>query len=144
MSEDLHFEEFIPAPRERVFAYFAEHENLGRLWGGRWKRIKAGQDPKDPNGVGSVREIKAGAFRFEETIVTYQPHQLIEYKMTNGPVKDHFARIALSDQPGGTHVDYAIRFDSKFPGTGRMFAATLRLSWTIGMRRVIRFITEEA
>jgi uncharacterized protein YndB with AHSA1/START domain len=138
MSESLRFEEVFAAPRERVFAYFSEPEKLGRLWGGRWKRLSAGQDPAEPNGLGSVRELRVGAFTFEETIVAWQPGELIEYRMTRGPVKAHLGRIVFADAPGGTRVHYSVDFESKVPGTGRMFAATMRLSWRVGVPRVAR------
>lgn len=139
MAEKLRFEEFFAAPREQVFDFFADPAKLARLWGGRWKQLRPGPDPAHPNGAGSVRSVRAGMFKFEETITVYQPHQLIEYQITSGGnVKSHLARIAFSDKPGGTQVVYTIDFESKFPGTGKMLAATLGLAWTVGVPKVQR------
>jgi uncharacterized protein YndB with AHSA1/START domain len=138
-EHQLRFDEFFALPRERVFDWFADHEKLGRLWGARFKRIQPGTDPATPNGVGSVREIRAGAFKFEETIVTFKPHQLIEYQVTKGgPIKNHLARMVFNDAPGGTRLEYTIDFDSKLPGTGGLLAATLRLSWKVGLNKAVR------
>ena len=138
-DQDLRFDAFFPMPREQVFNWFATHETLGRLWGARFTRIAVGKDPQQPNGLGSVRELKAGAFKFEETITAFQPHRLIEYTVTKGgPLKNHFARIAFADAPGGTQVQYTIQYDAKMPGTGGLFAATLRLAWNMGVAKVVR------
>ena len=75
-----------------VFAFFADHEQFGRLWPGTTRRIATGQN--DPNGVGSVREIRVGPVRFEETVVTFQRPHLIEYTVTRGsPIKNHHGRM---------------------------------------------------
>jgi uncharacterized protein YndB with AHSA1/START domain len=138
-DQNLRFEEFFPLPREQVFAFFADPENLGRLWGGRFKRVQDSPDAAEPNGRGSVREVRAGAFKFQETIVTFRRNELIEYQVTGGgPIKNHLGRVSFSEERGGTRVEYQIAFDSRFPGTSGMFAATLRLSWTIGMPKVMK------
>jgi uncharacterized protein YndB with AHSA1/START domain len=140
MSEILlEFDQVFPAPRQRVFDFFADHEKLGRLWGGRWKVLRPGNDPASPHGLGSIREIRMGAFKFEETITAFRPHDLIEYQITGGgEVRNHHARISFSDAPGGTRVEYRIRWEPKAQGAGEMIAATLRLAWTVGVHKVIR------
>src|ERR1700750_923706 len=45
-------------PADRVFAYLAEHENLGPLFGAKVKRLRDGDS--DRNGVNSARELKVG------------------------------------------------------------------------------------
>jgi uncharacterized protein YndB with AHSA1/START domain len=145
MAEELLFDEVFPAPRAQVFAYFADPKKLGRLWSSRFKRLTAGTDPQHPDGIGAVREVNAGAFRWEETITAFRPDELIEYSITKGAnVKAHRARIRFSDDPRGTRVVYEVRFESKVPATGAMFAATMRLSWTIGVPKMIQALQREA
>ncbi|HUP91308.1 MAG TPA: SRPBCC family protein [Solimonas sp.] len=145
MAEELRFEHVFRQPVAKVFAYFSDHAKLGRLWGARWRQLSPGSDPAYPQGLGSVREVKASAFRWEETVTAFKPLELIEYKITKGaPVKEHIARIAFEKVPGGTKVVYEVRFDPKIPGTGRMFAATMRLGWTIGIPRVTAEMEKES
>jgi uncharacterized protein YndB with AHSA1/START domain len=137
VAEQLRFEHVFPVSVERVFAYFSDPEKLGRLWGARWRQVTPSPDPKYPNGLGAVREVKAGAFRWEETITAYQPLELIEYTITKGGnVKNHLGRITFEPAGRGTRVIYEVRFEPKIPGTGRMFAATMRLGWTIGVPKI--------
>jgi uncharacterized protein YndB with AHSA1/START domain len=133
------FEEVFLAPRAKVFALFADHERFGRVWGGTFTRIKPGEDPNDPNGLGSVRKVRSQGLTFEETIVTYRPGALIEYQVTKGsPIKNHLGHIEFSDAPGGgTHVRYSITFDPRIPLTGKLIESALRGSWDKGKGRVM-------
>lgn len=138
MAENLHFEEVFGAPIGEVFAYFANPDKLGRLWGGKWKRVSPSAGP-NPDGLGAVRQINAGAFKWQEQITVFEPGRLIEYQITSGaPVKGHNARIAFASAANGTRVTYDISFDPKIPLTGVMFAATMRLAWTVGVPKAMR------
>lgn len=118
-----------------VFAFFADHEQFGRLWPGRTRRIATGQD--DPNGVGSVREIRLGPVRFEETVVTFQRPHLIEYTVTRGsPIKNHHGRIEFHPEGTGCRIDYRIRFDGRFPLIGALVARNLPRDFTAGLAAV--------
>lgn len=131
------FEEFIAAPRERVFAFFADHEKFGRIWGGKFKRIKDAPGA-DPNGVGSVRRIPGPGPAFEETIVTFAPPGLIEYQVTRGsPIKNHIGRIEFHEEAGGTKLRYTIAFEPRIPFTGSLIAGVIRASWCRGLPRVV-------
>jgi carbon monoxide dehydrogenase subunit G len=110
--------EEVSNPREAVFEFLAEHENLGPLLGGaNISRVRDGDTER--NGVGSVRRVKVGPARpFEETITKFEPHSLIEYRITKGgPLRNHIGIVALSDvSGGGTNIDYRIRIASHIPG----------------------------
>ena len=110
--------EDVSTPREAVFEFMAEHENLGPLLGGaNISRVRDGDTER--NGVGSVRRVKVGPARpFEETVTKFEPHSLIEYRITKGgPLRNHIGIVALSDAAGGgTNVDYRIRVASHSPG----------------------------
>jgi uncharacterized protein YndB with AHSA1/START domain len=143
-DQTLSFDEIFPASRSRVFAYFGNPDRLQRLWGGRFKRQTAGSDPAHPDGVGATRTVRAGAFKFTETITAFEPGELIEYQMhAGGPVRNHRSRIAFTDADGGTRVQYTIEFDSKFPGSGAMIAATIRLAWRVGAPKAMRELEQE-
>ena len=125
MPQEVRFQATVQAPRERVFAFLADHQKFARLFGGTCTRIKDGQG--DINGLGSVRRMGPGPLAFEETIVTFVPNTRIEYTVTRGsPIKNHLGTVDLSDAGSGTAIDYVIRFEPKIAGTGGAIAALLR------------------
>ena len=135
------FEQYFAAPRARVFGFFSDHGNLGRVWGGRFTRSKDGQDPKDVNGLGSVREIRTAGMKFEETITKYQPPSVIEYQVTRGsPIKNHLGRMLFSDADGGTKLVYTIAFDPRIPFTGWLVSRILSSTWRTGVARAVKDI----
>ena len=80
----LSFKRDFDRPPEEVFAFFAEHENLGPMFGAEITRLSDGDDGSR-NGVGSCRRVKAGpAPAFEETMTAFVPGELIEYRITKG------------------------------------------------------------
>jgi uncharacterized protein YndB with AHSA1/START domain len=139
-SQEVVMDGDFAAPRAQVFAAFADHARFGRIMGGRFTRIRDAADPNDPNGLGSVRELRGLGPAFEETIVTYQPPSLIEYRVTRGsPIKNHLGRIEFSDAPGGgTRIHYVIRFDPRVPFTGSLIAGVLRGAWPKAVTRVMK------
>lgn len=110
--------EDVSTSREEVFEFLAEHENLGPLLGGaNISRVRDGDTER--NGVGSVRRVKVGPSRpFEETVTRFEPHSLIEYRITKGgPLRNHIGIVRLTDaKGGGTNIDYRIRVASHIPG----------------------------
>ena len=114
------------APRDKVFAYLSEHENLGDIYGAKIERVRDGDS--DRNGVGSVRRLKVGPMPwFEETIVEVVPDELIRYRITTRALlKDHEGVMWFSDTPsGGTHVHYEITFGTRVPGAAPLVRRTL-------------------
>ena len=51
--------------------------------------------------------------------------------------------VSTDTGDGGTKVVYEIRFEAKIPGVGRMFAATMRLGWTIGIPKALNALDKE-
>ena len=124
-------------PADRVYAYLAEHENLGPLFGAKITRLRDGDTSR--NGVGSVRELRVGPLpSFEETVTAAVPGELIEYRITRGgfPVKDHSARMTFTPQGAGTRLRYEIALGSQVPGLDRVVAAALTRSLRRGLRQV--------
>lgn len=134
----VEFKEFIGAPVERVFAFFADHEQFGLLWPGQIRRTRAAPDPAQPNGLGSVRQIKPpGLPSFDEEIVVFEPGQRIEYTVTRGsPIKNHRGVILFRADAGGTRLDYTIRFEPRIPGMGCLICAILRRDFARGLARL--------
>lgn len=124
-------------PVERVYAYLAEHTNLGVLFGLRVEHIKDGDQVR--SGAGSVRRLSVGGLKpFEETVTKDVANELIEYRVTKGsPLRNHFGRMAFSPlASGGSHLTYTIDFDSKVPGLGPVIKAGLTRSIAKGLPKV--------
>jgi len=127
----------IHAPVEKVFAFFADHERFGTLFGGSARRIREGD--REPNGLGSVRRIGPGPLSFDETIVAFEPNQRIDYQITRGsPIKNHIGQIRFSHADGATLVDYVIRFDPKIPCTGGLIAKLLDGGWSANAAKILK------
>jgi uncharacterized protein YndB with AHSA1/START domain len=134
-QHEVRFSEDFDAPRAKVFALFASHEKFGEAVGGPvavklgiLRRVRSGNDPSQPDGIGSVRRIGFWPIAFEETVLVSERPSLIEYRISKGsPLKNHHGRIVFTDLPGGgTHVDYRIVFEPRLPGTAGALAAVLR------------------
>lgn len=140
-EQSVRFDQFFAAPRERVFAWFARPENVGQLFPGRTRRLHPAQDPVHPDGVGAVREVRVGPVRLEETITRYEPPSLIEYRVTRGwTIRQHIGCLRFEEVPGGTQLEYVIRFQSRLPLAGGLVAGSLCASWRRGVQRAIEGI----
>ncbi len=118
-------------PIARVYAYLAEHENLGELFGAKITRIRDGDTSR--NGVGSVRSLRIAVLpTFQETVTAAVPGELLEYRITAGsPLRGHVGRMEFAPLPnGGTRLHYVIEFGAVVPGLDRLIA--------IGLERSIR------
>lgn len=133
----LVFEEDYSLPPERVFAYLAEHENLGPILGARITRLRDGTDG-ERNGVGSVRRLKVGPLPpFEETVTEVEANELIRYRITKGsPLRAHSGEMRFTPNGTGTHLRYEIAFDTAVPGLDVLIAAGMRRSITKGLAKV--------
>lgn len=137
----VHVTHDFSAPVERTFAYLAEHENLGPLFGVRIERVRDGDTER--NGVGSCRRLSFnGLLPFEETVTAVVPDERITYRITKGsPMRDHEGTMAFSAGPGkGTHLDYRIQLGSAVPGLALIISRVLTGSIARGLRKLDREI----
>ncbi len=143
MAEQIvRFEQFFAATPSAVFAWFAEHENVAKLFPGSSKRIKNAPQGDDVNGLESVRELRILGFRAEETVTRFEPAKLIEYRVTQGwPIKNHVGRLEFEPEAGGTRLVYSIEFDSRLPFAGRILAGSLCHHWRRGVQRAVEAIS---
>lgn len=102
------------APQQEIFNYLSDHNNLGSVLNAQITRIKNAEG-KNPNGVGSVRSIKMGIEILQETVVTFDEPNLIEYKISsNAPINYHLGRLEFSTpETGKTLLHYTIDMESK-------------------------------
>ena len=113
-KQRIEIEQSFNAPIETIFNILTDHESFGNVISTVIKRV-ADSSETDKNGVGSVRRISAFPFpSFEETVVTFKPNHLMEYKVSKGsPIKNHKGRMEFSEESGKTRLYYTIEFDPK-------------------------------
>jgi uncharacterized protein YndB with AHSA1/START domain len=132
----VEFDRDFDQPVGRVFAYLAEHENLGPLFGATVTRVRDGDASR--NGEGSVRRLRIAVLpSFEESIAVCEPDQRIEYRIARGsPLRGHHGSMVFSPRGGGCHLRYVISFGAAVPGLDRVVAAGLRRSIARGLDQV--------
>lgn len=104
------------APVETIFSILTDHEEFGRILNAKIKRVTDSRD-ENKNGIGSVRRIHAfPAPAFEESVITFEPNQLMEYKVSKGsPIKNHRGRMEFTEDQGKTRLTYRVDFEPKLP-----------------------------
>lgn len=135
----MRFEKDFALPPETVFAFFAEHENLGGVLGAEVTRIAEGTEG-DPNGVGSVRLLNppGPVPSFEETVTRFVPNELIEYKVTKGtPLNHHLGTVRFEPTDTGTHMEWKIEIGAALPGLDFVIAKVLVRNIGGGLDKVV-------
>lgn len=123
-------------PVERVYAYLAEHEHLGPLFGAKITRVKDGDTTR--NGVGSVRQVKVGPLPpLEETVLEAVPNERIVYRITKGsPLRNHRGVMEFSATTAGSRLRYLIEFGAVVPGLDRVVKRGLERNIRKGLQTV--------
>jgi uncharacterized protein YndB with AHSA1/START domain len=132
----VEFDRDFDLPVGRVFAYLAEHENLGPLFGASVTRVRDGETSR--NGEGSVRRLRIAVLpTFDETVTVYVPDERIEYRITRGsPLRGHHGSMVFRPGGDGCHLNYVVSFGAVVPGVDRVVAAALRHSIGQGLDKV--------
>jgi|1185.fasta_scaffold192462_2 hypothetical protein len=77
----------------------------------------------EPEGVGAIRELRSGRVTGRDEIV---PDRRLSYAHTSSlPVRDYRGDVDLEPVAGGTRIRWAVAFDPKIPGTGRLVRRAL-------------------
>lgn len=126
-------------PPDRVFDFFAEHENLGGILGAGVTRISDGTDG-NRNGVGSARRLDppGPVPAFEETVTEFVPGEKIEYRVTKGtPLNHHVGVVTFTPTDSGTHMEWNIEIGTALPGLDFVIAKILIRNIGGGLDRTI-------
>ena len=144
-KQSIHFIQEYNFPVERIFGFFSRHENLAKIFPGAFKRVMDSVDPKNINGIGSVRRITTFPFVFEETITKFEDLSLIEYRITSGgPLKNHIGTMHFySTGLNSCRLDYTISFDPVIPGTGFILKNTLEKAIGNGIRELASILKKD-
>lgn len=126
----------VPAPREQVFDFLSDH--FDEIWQGRMERLRDGEDPSQPFGLGFVRRMHTPAGKLDEEIITHERPSLIEYKVINedeARFHNHLGRLQLTESGAGSRLDYTVAFDYRPPWQGPLVATAMRAGWALRGRR---------
>lgn len=95
---------------------FHRHHRLAEVYPARFTRVRDGGGD-DPDGAGSVREIRAPGVRFREQVTRCEVPTLIEYRIIDGvpQITHHRGVMHFLAQPGGTLLDYRIELAFRWP-----------------------------
>jgi hypothetical protein len=125
-------------PPERLFAALANPKTIERMAPFRTivTRVRPGRD--HPDGVGSVRRIRPYFMPgYEEEIVTFEPHRLIEYVFVRGgPIADHRGAYVIEPAGSGSRFTFSLRYRMTIPGLSRPFDAILKWANERGFDRL--------
>ncbi len=129
------------APVDAVFARFDTHEKLNRLFAPlQAERVRAGNHPSQPDGVGSVRRLGFGPVKpLAEEITAFEPGQRIEYRIVGNPlVRHHRGEMRFEPKNGGTEVQYTVELDFALPLVGGLLLAVLKKGLSDGLSRMAK------
>ena len=118
------------APVETVWEIFSDHVRFGKMMGQNISRIVDSTDPKDVNGLNSVRRISVPFAVFEETIRKSVKNECIEYQITKGtPLAHHYGTMVFNRLPNGkSSLDYTIEVGSNTPLLGSIIKQLLKFA----------------
>lgn len=129
----------IDAPIDRVFDLVSDHEGYARLNGIDEARLRqAGSSEK--NGLGAVREIKAGPIRFAEEITAFERPTRMDYKIIECtiPIEHEGGSVRLVERDGRTEVTWTSTFTVRVPLIGHLLAIPLKSQLTRGFAGALK------
>ena len=100
----------------------------------------------DPLGAGAVRRVGPfnGATVDEEIVEARPPHYQRYIGVRHFPVSHYRGEIIISQGDTGTEVVWAVTFEQRAPGTGRLWETIIRAVITKMANRVIKVAEESA
>ncbi len=133
--QSIRIRQWFRAPVETVFEHFSRHDTLSELWPGRFVRVRAGED--EPDGTGSVREVRLPGLRFREQVTEFRRPELIGYRIVSRVplITHHYGVMRFSPEGRGTLLDYRIELDAR-AGTAPLISQALERALKPGIRRL--------
>ena len=135
----------IQAPAERVFELIADHANYDRFRAITGSELVSEGDPP-PNGVGAMRRIRVGPIRVDEELTAYEPRARLDYLIVrlNRPFDHRGGTMRLSEEEGGTRVEWISTFRIPIPVVGGLQERIWAPILTRGFRRVLEDVERMA
>lgn len=128
----------IAAPAERVFDLLSDHANYDRFRAVHRSELLREGEPA-PNGVGALRRVLIGPFRFEEEITGYERPSKLDYLIVkiNVPYEHEGGHIRLTDKDGTTTAEWTSSFKVPMPLVGGIQERFWSYSLGRGFRQVL-------
>jgi uncharacterized protein YndB with AHSA1/START domain len=130
VSGSIHVDRWLDAPPAPLFEVLADHAGFVRFSGVRRAEVIVPGEPP-PNGLGAVRRIWAGPFRFDEEITAWEPPHSYSYlirELRGFRIHHRGGTIRLTEEGSGTRAVWTSDFDVPIPLLGaplaRIFAAS--------------------
>ncbi len=148
MRRSIQVERRLDAQPEAVFEIVADHARYDRFDGIRRSELVEPGDP-DPNGLGAVRWVWLGPFRFEEEITAFEPPTRLDYLIRDAktlPFRHEGGSIRLAPDGTGTHAVWTSSFEIPIPLIGgaldRMFSLRLERGFAHVLERSAEVSTQ--
>ncbi len=110
----------LEAPPQAVFDLIADHARYDRFDGIRRSELVKTGDPA-PNGLGAVRWVWLGPFRFEEEVTAFEPPARLDYLIRDVrglPFRHEGGSIRLTPTEAGTDAVWTSSFEIPIPLIG--------------------------
>ncbi|AOA57970.1 SRPBCC family protein [Acinetobacter larvae] len=132
------------APIGQVFALCSQHANYNIAFAPvQVVRTRIGEDPQQPDGVGSIRRLGYGFLKpLQEQITVFEQDQLIQYRIIKNPLIQHhlgsIAFVAIDDTQ--TEVTYQIELQMTLPFGTKLVLAQLCRAIKLGLSRLAKSV----
>jgi uncharacterized protein YndB with AHSA1/START domain len=150
MRRSIRVERRLDAPPEAVFEIIADHARYERFDGIRRSELVKPGVP-GPNGLGAIRWIWLGPFRFEEEVTAFEPPLRLDYLITDVkglPFRHEGGSIRLAPDGAGTLATWTSSFEIPIPLVGgamdRIFTRKLERGFARVLERSAELSTERS
>ena len=133
---EIHIRQWFRTEPEIVFEHLLRPERLSEVFPAEFRRLRRSPGP-DPDGPGSVRQVRLPGLRLREQITRCERAEAIEYRLVGARslVRHHRGLIRLLPEGGGTLVDYRIELETRVPGLAAV-APVLEKALRTGLERL--------
>lgn len=113
---EIHIRQHFACPPATVFDVFHRHQRLAEVYPARFQRVIDAGGP-DPDGAGSVREIRAPGVCFREQVTRCEVPVWLEYRIIEGvpQISHHRGVMHFVHTEDGTLLDYRIELVFRRP-----------------------------
>ncbi len=135
----------LAAPIDAVFELISDHPNYTRF-GSITSAEMSRQGNSESNGLGAVRNLRAGLIWFNEEITAFERPTRMDYLIleTNLPLHHDGGSITMSSVPEGTAVTWRSTFSGTTPVLGGAIAAVLRIALERSFNKMLSEIEKAA
>lgn len=119
----------LDAPREQVWNYVSDHDNLVEYSGGVLTGVEVDRTGANgTNGVGARRTCSVGEDRFVEEVLVFEPLEAFAYSAVKNTwgLEQHLVTIHLVPRGGSTDLHMGVYFNTASPGAADQMAKNMQ------------------